>query len=161
MEMYVVQVKSGCEKAVLTAFKRNKITAYAPIKIFLIRRGSKWIKEEKIIFPGYMFIECNLSTDDYYIIKGITGVIRILGANNIPSPIPIWEKPTLQLICNNGDPIGISEAEMIEGRLIVTSGLIGKLCGKIIKYNPRQKRATIRVTVAGRVKDVALSVDIK
>lgn len=161
METYVVHIKSGCENAVLTALKHSEITGYSPSKIVLIRHGGKWIKEEKTIFPGYILVKCDLSVENYYKIKNIDGVIRLLGSNNIPSPIPPWEEPVVRLLCNNGEPIGISEAELNNGMVIITSGLLNQLNGKIIRCNIRQKRATIRATIGGRLKEFTLSVNFK
>ena len=85
---YVLQVNTGCEDDVEKAIKRD--VSEVGVRVFkreMMERKKnawpdKWQKVLKLLYPGYVFIYCELNTDIYYSIKNIPKVIKILGKNN-------------------------------------------------------------------------------
>lgn len=74
------------EKAVNKALNKKNITTFLPIKK-VVNRWKDRMKEVSIpLFPGYIFV--NLLEEDRINILNTQGVIRILGTNGEPEPIP-------------------------------------------------------------------------
>jgi len=157
---YVAQVLTGTEQDTADALIRAGIRALAPAEVIHERRHGKWRPVRKIVFPGYVFFHTALADRVYHHIKRLPHVIRILGANS-PESVPDEQMELVGLLSNDGQDFGMSEAEKIDGKIVVTSGPLLKLESRIEKFNARARRATIAVPVLGNTHQVDVGVIVK
>ena len=145
--IYVLQTESGMEMNIRSKLLRENISAYVPRRELILRKNAGWTKVVNLLFPGYVFLECDYTPELYHRIKPIDGVVRFLGA---PSPIRAAEEEFMRLLFNGGEVIPQSEAEVNSGGKVTVTG--GWLVGKeqyITKYNVRQKKASAEITFGG------------
>lgn len=152
---YVVFVLTGSEVAV----SRRLAAAIPGLKIMVPRRA---IRErfrgqlhsvEKIVFPGYIFINAVLSNEMHFCISRQAGVIRILEQDRHPQPVPASEMGLLLKMTDRSGLIGFSRVSNANGKVVVNSGPLLGCEGLIIGADRRRGRVRIRLTLNGESRD--------
>lgn len=157
MEMYVLQIKPGCEKSVYRELIKKNFEAFLPKKLEYIRKSGEWRLCEKIVFAQYLFVKCSLTDAVYYTIRSIDGVRRFLGHGR-PEPLPIHEECWIEWLDNKGRAIEPSRIfKTANGDKMVLSGILRDWQGDI-EYDLRQRKANVFVTIAGERHKVTLPI---
>ena len=158
MDYYAIQVKSGGEEKFLNMFKRQnpeiKMPLYFPQRSLDIRRGGKIKPSLLAIFPGYVFLEMN---DDENILdyrmafRRTKGFYRFLKSNQDVTPLQNRDlELVLHFIKNVGPLAGKSRVYFDENsRIVVISGPLSGLEGRIVKVDKRKGRAKIKLDLYG------------
>lgn len=129
-----------------------------PKRKLKIRKGGILKVETKVLFPGYVLLNGDVTTDIYYRLKNIPSVLRFLKTGNTLAPIDNDEMTVLsRLICNN-EEIGFSNALVENGRVRVIDGPLFSLEGIILSINPRKERARVRLNFLGEERTVDLGI---
>lgn len=157
--MYVLQIKPGYDEYTVLEMERLGYRPYAPHRIALHRKGGRWWETEHLVFPGYVFLDnLDLTDHDYHRIMSCTGVIRFLGCGT-PAALPAHEAEYIRWLHNDGHPIQPSEVQIrSDGSLLYVSGLLCSFAGKNVGHNPRQRRATVPISIAGKLHHITLAV---
>jgi len=151
MEYYVIQLLTGKEESFL---KHAKNSLPEENIRFLWLRRELFIKKLGItkksvssIFPGYIFIESdNISYDFYKNIRKFPGFCRFLRDNDDIRPLPNDDKRFVYQLSLNGEVAGISKIYFNkDDKIKVISGPMKGLEGEIIKVDKRKKRAKIKL----------------
>lgn len=155
--IYVIQVESGNEPAVRDKLTAKGLCAYVPMRELLLRRNAEWTKAVNVMFPSYVFLECEYSYELHHRVKGIDGVIRFLGA---PSPIGGDEEGFMRMMFNDGKIIPVSSAFVhADGSVTITGGwLLGKE-QYVQHWNIRQRKALAVIRFGGKTHRVNFGVD--
>ncbi len=156
MHMYVLQVVTGAEIKVRRELGLKGYKAFVPCKV-ITPKNDKLIKP---LFPGYVFIELDLSDGDFYRIKSIPLFYRFLGVNR-PEPLHEEEKEYILWLENAGAPLGASDIKLKNGQRVEIVGgpLKGHEC-QVIRVIPRKKRALVAVTICGQPKTISLLINV-
>ena len=187
MSWYVLFVVTGQEEYVKESlyyrFKKieNDIQFVVP-KIVKPERKQGVLKEvEKTLLPGYVLIEGEIGVDEYYMLKSIPGLVKLLRPEKILTKasglehvkeiydnpkqyfaaIPEDEITILGLILKNGETIGVSTILLEEGdKIRVVEGPLLGMEGVISKIDFRKSRAKVKLTLLGseRMVDFAIKV---
>lgn len=124
------------------------------------RKGGIWHIETKILFPGYVLMNGNITTDIYYRLKNIPSVLRLLKTGNEITAIQSSEMSVLyKLICNN-EVIGFSTVLLENDRVRVVDGPLFSLEGLIAGIDHRKGRAKVRLSFLGEERTVDLGISI-
>lgn len=160
MKMYVLHTSSGKECSVCSKLINVGVTAFVPIEQALIRREGMWSKENRILFPGYVFVCADIVPEVYYCIKKTDGVIRFLGSP--PTALSYAEQDRIEWLCNGGkklEPSVISVSET--GEITVIDGILKGYEYIIKRYNRRQKKIIAEIRIGGKRHTFKLSVEEK
>lgn len=87
---YVVWVSTGREKDIYFALQKvpGVLRTLFPVEPIWERKDGAWAQRETVIFPGYLFIECQMSAPIYYTIKGMPHVLGWAGKDTLwPSQV--------------------------------------------------------------------------
>lgn len=161
MKWYVVQVMTGKEEDIKECILSKGIKALVPCKEMRERKNGKWHNLIRVIFPGYVFIMANeIDARVYYSIRAIPGIIKFLRDENGPIPIKEDEANYILKLAQNGDPLGISELYTEGNKIVVTSGPLIGLEGKIIKIDARRFRAKVDISIMGEPRSIELPVNV-
>lgn len=161
MEMYVLQVKYNKEIQVKNTLEEIGFSVFHPTAEMIIRSKGQWKSQIKPVFPQYIFVECELTSENYRRIKSVSGAIRFLGTEN-PEPLPADEKEYIMLLNNGGETVRASEIEVFpDGTKKVVSGMLKKYEDKISFINLRQRRAGIELALCGKKHFIILPVTEK
>ncbi len=160
---YVIQVMTGKEDDIAGKLKEQGIRALVPKENRLIRSGGSWIHREYILFTGYVFLGMDYSAENYYKVRGIPGVVRFLGDSRNPSRLTYLEAEWIMLLTGEEnapiEPTVVKENE--DGSFEIVSGVLEKFENRIIKFDKRNRKAVIEITVCGEKKAVQLSVELE
>ena len=158
MEMYVLQVKPGCEESAARLINEKGFTAMCPSEEMHIRLRGQWHKRLKLVFTQYIFVECELTDETYYQIKSAPGVVRFLGFGS-PESLAPDEQEYIRLLHNKGKPIEASKVyTTTSGEKMILSGILRDYADKIVSLDLRQRRAKVAVTLLGKLHTITLPV---
>jgi len=157
MNWYVINCLTGREQEVKNHIQDAGIKAIVPRRVMTEQRCGAWRNVERVVFPSYVFVRAEMTPTDYYTIRYVPGVIRILD-NNRPKPLQEEEVTLILKLTMDGDPLGISEVFVEGGRVTVSDGPLKGLEGNIIKLDARRFRAKVNITILGEPRIVDLAV---
>lgn len=139
---------------------QDGFTVVVPKRKLRVRKGGIWRVETKVLFPGYVLINGEITTDIYYRLKNIPNVLKLLKTGNSVAKIDRCEMAVLsKLICNSED-IGFSNVLLENGRVQVVDGPLFSLEGNIVSIDHRKERARIRLNFLGEERTVDLGISI-
>ena len=79
---HAVFVKTGNEQTVKDkiayTFRNTNILPIVPKRRIHERKNGVWNEKIRPLFPGYILIKGLISTHDYYVLKTIPGILRVL-----------------------------------------------------------------------------------
>lgn len=148
MRIYVIQVTPGTETKVRASLEQDDITAYVPRRELIIRRGGGWSNAVSVLFPSYVFLECDYSPEIHHIVKSEAFVLKWLGK---PTPIELHEEPFMRLMINDGEDIAPSKAVITDTGITITDGWLAGKEQYISGFNVRKKRALLSVPLGGKL----------
>jgi len=97
---YAVYTRAQHEKRVAQQFELGRLESYLP----LYERQSRWqdrtVRLQLPLFPGYVFVRVALK--EQLAILRIPGVVRLVGFNNIPAPLPEGQIDALRRVLSKG-----------------------------------------------------------
>ncbi len=161
---HAVFVKTGNEETVKQkiayTFKESYIVPVVPKRCIRERKNGIWHNRIRTLFPGYILLKGNITTKDYYILKTVPGILRILKGVNGLYRIEPDEIRVISRLMTEGELIGTSTAfqqgdsiEVIEGPLLGMEGLIQSI-------DRRKGRAKVNISFLGDIRTVDLDIRV-
>ena len=158
-----MQVKTRGEEKFIRLFRAQnpdiKLPLYFPQRCLDVRRGGKMIISRLPVFPGYIFLELAQGEDIFHYqwaFRRTEGFYRFLISNQEIIPI---RNQDLELVLHfvKYPLAGKSKVYFNENsRIVVVSGPLSGLEGRIIKVDKRKGRAKIRLDLY----DDSFSIDL-
>ena len=158
MDMYVLQVRPGFEMSAAKIIKERGFAVMCPSKMQHIRKEGKWRLQHSLIFTQYLFVECELTDENYYKIKSVDGIVRFLGYEK-PEKLPKEEALYIKILDNDGKPIEASKVYITTaGAKMILSGILRNYINNIVSLDVRQRKAKIRIDLFGVTHKITLPV---
>jgi transcriptional antiterminator NusG len=173
MRWYVVKAVSGretsCREQVLASLKAKKLESFVgqllipSERITELKRGKKVTAERKL-YPGYIYIEMELSQDVLETVNDVDGITGFLGADpRNPDPLTAEEADRIIRIAS------ASTAEeqrkelvqipfQLEDSVKVKEGTFSGMEGVVAEINAQKGLLKVMITVFGRQTPVELEV---
>lgn len=153
---YVLYVNAGQEYAVAKQLQQKGFNTVVPTQSKLIRTKGQWKDQESILFDGYVFIQMNYTAKQYYAIKRIQNVIKLLGGGKNPIPLSDAEA---ELILALSDILAVPSVLFFtgSGAYKPISGFLSDYRNNIIKVQRHYKKATVQITIAGEPVKLTVS----
>ncbi|MBS5983670.1 antiterminator LoaP [Clostridium butyricum] len=161
MKWYALYVQCGNELTVqkwLNVKMKENFKSIVPRR-YLIETKSNTSREIiKVIFPGYVFININMSEDNYYKIKSIPSILKVLSYNSYCTEIPEKEMiPILNLI-KDDEIIKYSKILFDNSEFKILSGPLKNNEHMIKKINKHKKRASVYLKLNNEDKKIDLGI---
>ncbi len=158
MNWYAVHVMTGKEEDIMNQILKKGIKAIVPKRIMRERKNGIWHNKERVLMQSYVFVYTDMTEPStYYLIRNMPGLLKILGD---PTYIREEEITLLLRLTQDGDPLGLSEIFVKGGKIIVTSGPLIGLEGRIIKIDARRMRAKANIELMGEPRVVELGIKV-
>jgi len=169
MNYYAFQVKTRGEEKYMRLFraKHPEITVpmYFPQRSMDIRRRGKMVPSKLAIFPGYIFLE--IQDDEnilnyHWAFRRTEGFYRFLRSNQDIAPLQNRDlELVLHFIKRVGPLAGKSKVFFDENsRIVVVSGPLSGLEGRIVKADKRKGRAKIKLDLYGDSFNIDLAFEV-
>ncbi len=162
MKWYVVHVMTGAEQDVQKKLSNLGVTALVPIGTLQERKDRRWVDTQRVLLPGYVFVETELAPRTYYTIRGVPGVMRFLGLSpGVPSSVPLQEMEPWLILGNNGQPLDIANGiRDLGGFTVITSGPLAKLSHQLTEVDARQRRAKLKLYIQDKTYEVTIGIKV-
>ena len=154
MAFYALQVKTRGEEKFLRMFREQNpevgLTLYFPQRSLDIRRGGRIKPSQLAIFPGYVFLEIPEGDSIFnyqWIFRRTKGFYRFLRSNQDIAPLQNSDlELVLHFIKQVGAVAGKSKVYFDDNaRIVVISGPLSGLEGRIVKADKRKGRAKVKL----------------
>ncbi len=159
---YVIWTSTGSEKKALAGISDDPQTkrAFIPRRAVQIKRNGEWVKVEKPLFPGYLFVDTDEVESLADEVRKIEGFNKILTVNKEFCPLYDRDADLIESLYGNGGLFDVSEG-MIEGdRIIVTSGPLKGQEGLIKKIDRHKRLAYLESDMFGQTIRAAVGLEI-
>ncbi len=164
MPWYALFVKSGSEDRIkkdLTKRFGDELVFCVPKKLMKERKGGKWHRVIRTLFPGYILVNGEITDEVYYKFKDVIDIYFLLRDEFKPIEIsPDEIEPILHLMNLGDGVIGVSDIVMEDDLIFVKSGPLMTFEGRIISVNHRKGRAKVRFFMGESERIVELSVNV-
>lgn len=162
---YVIQVRTGteenicsqCEKSIPgEILRRCIIPRYEEQK----RYQGKWHRREKILFPGYLFVESEHLDELYQNLKHVVGMTKLLGVGREVMPLTQEEISFLREFLGDGQVVEMSKGIIESDQVRIFSGPMKGMERYIRKLDRHKRKAYLEVPVFGRNQDIQVGLEI-
>ena len=153
-----MQVKTRGEEKFMRLFRGSypeiNFPMYFPQRALDLRRGGKVIPSKLPVFPGYIFLELDQEENIHkyqWAFRKTDGFYRFLRSNQDIAPLQNRDlELVLHFIREVGPMAGKSKVYFDENsRIVVISGPMSGLEGRIVKADKRKGRAKIKLDLYG------------
>lgn len=162
---YVVQVRTGTEENVRIQC-RKKLSAEAMSRCFIPyyeerrRIRGEWTTQQRILFPGYLF----MITDDqprlYEELKGVESLTKMLGTGNEIIPLEESDVEFLLRFGGKEQVVEMSEGIIEQSVVKILTGPLKGMEGSIRKIDRHKRKAYLELPMFGRMQQVEVGLEI-
>lgn len=124
------------------------------------RKKGIWKSNIKVLFPGYVLMYGYLGVEEYYNLKKIPGLIKLIRTGYEPAEIKDYEMEVISKLIFNNEIIGESSVLIENGNIVVVDGPLTSLEGKIISINRRKGRAKVCLNFMGEERTIELPISV-
>ncbi len=153
---YAIYTRSRHEKVVYELLKDKGLETFLPIRVYLSRWKDRKKKIESPLFPGYLFTRLNLSQDFTKVVAS-KGVVKVLGTNGTPIPIPDVEVDSVKTLLKSGlkyDPYPYLRSRT---RVVVINGPLQGITGKILERVGKYK---LLISIELIKRSISVEIDV-
>lgn len=127
-------------------------------KVVKIKKGQKVLEDQKL-FPGYVFIKADISSDVGNIANSIPKAMGFLGPKNKPEAVAEGKmKEILSLVSGEGSQDNENQIFEIGEVLNIIEGPFDSFTGVVEEFDSEKQRVKISVLIFGRATSVDLEV---
>ena len=167
MRWYVVHAYSGMEKSVQRALTERIERAGMQDKfgqimvpseeVIEVKNGTKAVTERRL-FPGYVFVEMEMTDDTWHLVKNTSKVTGFIGGkSNKPTPIPPHEVAKIMQQVLEGVEKPRPKVLYEVGEVIrIKDGPFTDFNGNVEEVNYEKSKVRVTVTIFGRATPVEL-----
>ncbi len=164
---YVVQAYSGMEKSVRRSLEERIERSgmqdmFSQIlvpteEVVEVKGGQKTVTERRF-FPGYIFVEMEMTDDTWHLVKNTSKVTGFLGGkSNKPSPVPAAEIEKILQQMQEGVEKPRPKVLYEVGEFVrIKDGPFADFNGNVEEVNYEKSRLRVSVTIFGRATPVEL-----
>ncbi len=162
---YVMQVRSGTEHKTLAKLKSlidSEILeqGFIPLYEQKKRYQGKWHVEEKILFPGYVFLVTEQIEELIQELSRVVGSSRILKTGDEIVPLTDEEVALLLRMGNKDQKVEMSIGVIENDKVRITSGPLVGMEGAIKKINRHKRIAWLSIEMFGSITDCQVGLEI-
>lgn len=157
-DWYALYTRCRHEFKVHTQLSSKRIHTYLP---FFEEVRQWWDRKKKVkcpLFPGYIFVNCNMDKNNYYDILNTLGVVKVVG-NGWPklSRIPSEQIESIKIALESQLPINILPGLQNGDLVQVKSGILKGVRGILVKKN--SKNCNIVIAIESLNQSIHVQVD--
>ena len=164
---YVVHVYSGMEKSVQKALmerveRAGLETSFGQIlvpteEVIEVKGGSKSVTERRF-FPGYVFVEMDLTDETWHLVKNTNKVTGFIGGSG-NRPTPISQKEVDDMLSQMQEGVEKPRPKVLfeVGEMVrIKEGPFADFNGNVEEVNYEKSKLRVSVTIFGRSTPVEL-----
>lgn len=156
MTWYILQTNSQYEAKVITGIEQKIRETSLPIREIFSPMGTTKVVKDGVVkekayrlFPTYIFLEMDYDDSIWHSLRGIRGVVKIIGNGNRPTPVPLKEVEEMKKNAAEGSltaRVPFKKDDLVR----IVEGSFNGCIGNIIKIDEDKNKVTVNVTVFNR-----------
>lgn len=154
---YAIHTRSRHESKVANGLARKGLVSFLPQITVASRRSDRYRMISVPLFPGYLFVNTDLSAEDYLHIIKIAGVVRILGIKGFFIPVPEAIIKSLQRIVSSARPYYPWQNLVKGDQVRILEGPLAGVMGILVARKDERRRLVVAVELFKR--SVAVELD--
>ena len=146
---YLCQLKPQRHKLALRNLHRQGFEVFLPLVEETRRRGSGFATERRPLFPGYIFVQVDLSKEDWQRINSTSGVSRIVSFGDRPAAVPEEIVAGLLERADEDGLVANSSRAQVGSEVKLTTGPFADFVARIELIEP-DRRIWVLIELLGR-----------
>ena len=138
-QWYAVQTISGQEPKALLNLQRQSYKAFFPAFSRQVRHARRTSWKRQALFPGYLFVELDLTRDRWYPINSTYGVSRIVSFGSRPASLPDGLVESLVEASDEAGQIRLAETLVSGDQVRVLFGTFADWIGEVASLSDRDR----------------------
>jgi transcriptional antiterminator NusG len=165
MNWYALYVVTGKEEYTARWLKMFlpdlEVTTLIPMRKLMERSQGSVRQVMRKMFPGYLLVNMEMTSETYSSIKRIPNVIRVLNSGErYYTVIPREEINCICQLLSDDGVLDYSKVYFVNSRVIVKSGPLKGMEGLIKAVDRRKLRAKIAVRFMGEIKKIEVGIEV-
>lgn len=162
---YVVQVRTGTEENIRIQCERRiprelLTECFIPYYEEPRKIDGEWIKQKKVLFPGYVFAVTDDVEELFLQLKAVSGLTKLIGAGEDIIALTDGEREFIESFGGDEKVVEMSTG-IIEGdRIIVQTGPLMGREGYIKKIDRHKRKAWLEFPMFGSMQRVQVGLEI-
>ncbi|ADD02003.1 NusG antitermination factor [Thermoanaerobacter mathranii subsp. mathranii str. A3] len=160
---YVIFTRGGFENKVKDIIQncfKEEVKLLVPKRKIIERVKGQPVEKIKLLFPGYVFVNAEMSDELYYKMSEVLKRGVFLKEGKRPAFVREEEMKIILSLIKNSDLIDVSKGIMEGERVKIIEGPLKGYEGLIKKIDKRKKRAKVMLSIAGELKSVDLAIEV-
>lgn len=153
-QWYAAYTRSRHEKVVAEALQQRTVEHFLPLYETVRKWKNGRFKVQLPLFPGYLFV--HIALPDRLRVLQAPGVVRLVGFNGVPAPLPQAELEIIRSALSKGVEAEPHPYLRVGQRVRITSGPMEGLQGILLR---RRGKPRVVVSVDLIMRSVALDID--
>jgi len=159
LSWYAVYTRSRHESKVNELLQKKRIDTFLPLTERWSKRKDRRLKIHVPLFPGYVFVRVWMDAHSHLEILKTDSVVRILGNNGKPTPIPDEQVSAVQTLVKSGlevNPYPFLKEGM---RVRVVRGPLVDIEGILVETKASRNRLVISVDLLKQSASVEIDAE--
>jgi len=158
-QWYAVQTKPRCEDQVVFWLKqRSQVPTFLPKLESLRRYRRKRVRHVEPLFPSYLFVRMSLVPEQWNAVRWAPGVRTIVGAGEVPVPVPDEAVEVLQARCQTAGMIPWESKLRAGSQVRIKDGPFAGLVGVLDRPASRAERVRVLLNLLRTVATVEVDI---
>lgn len=163
---YIIHTYSGFEQKVAESLRgRAQAFGFAdkigqvliPTEEVVDVRGGKKVTSKRLMYPGYVLVEMEMSDDLWHAVKSTPRVTGFVGGGNTPVPLSATEVNDILYRQRTSAERPRPKQTFEKGETVrINDGPFANFSGKVDEVNPERNTLRVLVTIFGRSTPVEL-----
>lgn len=162
---YTLKVQANKERSIMARMKadaeRGEISIdniIVPIeRVLMLKQGKKY-NRDKVIYPGYVFLETKHLGEMNYYIKGLNGATGFVKDMN-GDPIYMRKQEVERMLSKLESATEVDNTKFTHGEMVIISvGPFSGFTGEITELNEEKNKVKVAVKIFGRITSVDLEI---
>ncbi len=133
---------------------------WLPIKKEQQKWDGKFIEVEKLLFPGYLFIDIDKPEKVHIEIRKLKYNSRVMKTGEVFTPISNAEEEIIKNLTGDDGVAGISTGFIENGKLKVINGSLKGMEKYIIKIDRYKRKAWLKIMLLGEERKLNMSLSV-
>lgn len=162
---YVIQVRTGTEREIVrqcqTVISQEILEkSFLPCFEEMKRYQGAWHKEQKLLFPGYVFLISEDPEQLYQKLKQVIGLTKLLKTGDQIISLTDAEIQFLLKFGGKEQLVKMSTGFVEQDRVTILEGPLKGMEGYIKKIDRHRREASLKLPMFGRILDVKVGLEI-
>lgn len=162
---YVIQVRTGSEKEIVkqcqTVISQEILEkSFLPYFEEMKRYEGSWHKEQKLLFPGYIFLVSKDPKELYQELKKVIGLTKLLRTGGQIIALTEAEKEFLLKFGGKEQLVKMSTGFMEQDQIVILEGPLKGMEGYIKRIDRHRREACLELPLFGRMLDTRVGLEI-